>query len=224
MEVALQKNDSSCKTNSDAGAKDVQLGRCWICWCIEQNQFQYVETSFKWGRNPFHDNRGIYSWKHTELTHILTWTILLSLQTFNILIVFVVTLGSLCHDICKHNILHLSAQLVQWILNFMWAHNELSPIRKDLPSDPNLMFPTDLFQPTSLQSVPTHLNLINPQSVSGKCMWNVGVRAGDSRDFLGQKRFFPFSPENVLIGQKKALYIRITCEPKRTYMTAKLSL
>jgi len=34
----------------------------------------------------------------------------------------------------------------------------------------------------------------------GKCMWNVGVRAGDSRDFLGQKRFFPFSPENVLIG------------------------
>ena len=36
-------------------------------------------------------------------------------------------------------------------------------------------------------------------------MWNVGVRAGDSRDFLGQKRFFPFSPENVLIGKYMAL-------------------
>ena len=45
----------------------------------------------------------------------------------------------------------------------------------------------------------THVNII--LSDSGKCMWNVGVKAGDSRDFLGQKRFFPFTPENVLIGQ-----------------------
>ena len=38
-------------------------------------------------------------------------------------------------------------------------------------------------------------------------MWNVNVKAGDSRDFLGQKRFFPFSPENVLIGQYTTLGI-----------------
>ena len=53
-------------------------------------------------------------------------------------------------------------------------------------------------------------------------MWNVGVRAGDSRDFLGQKRFFPFSPENVLIGEKAALYIRITSDT--AYITVELSI
>ena len=40
-------------------------------------------------------------------------------------------------------------------------------------------------------------------TVTGKCMWNVGVRAGDSRDVFGQKRFFPFTPQNVLIGHSK---------------------
>ena len=44
---------------------------------------QYVETSFKWGRKRFHDNRDIYISKHThvpEFIHIWqkwTWSILL---------------------------------------------------------------------------------------------------------------------------------------------------
>ena len=35
---------------------------------------------------------------------------------------------------------------------------------------------------------------------AGRCMHNLGVVAGDSRDDLGQKRFFPFVAETHLEG------------------------
>ena len=35
---------------------------------------------------------------------------------------------------------------------------------------------------------------------AGFCMQNLGVVAEDSRDDLGQKRFFPFVPETHLAG------------------------
>ena len=35
---------------------------------------------------------------------------------------------------------------------------------------------------------------------AGRCMHNLGVVAGDSRDNLGQKRFFPFVAETHLEG------------------------
>ena len=40
VQVALHKNDSSCKTNSDAGAEDVELGRS-----IQNSLFKYLAKS-----------------------------------------------------------------------------------------------------------------------------------------------------------------------------------
>ena len=51
----------------------------------------------------------------------------------------------------------------------------------------------------------------------GKCMENLGVEAGDSRDPEGRKRFFPFVPEDHLIPgliPKKSWYWRFQFYPE----------
>ena len=51
----------------------------------------------------------------------------------------------------------------------------------------------------------------------GKCMKNLGVEAGDSRDLKGRKRFFPFVPEDHLIPgeiHKKSWYWRFQFYPE----------
>ena len=56
VKVALHKNDSSCKTNSDAGAEDVELGRL-----IQNSMLKYHSKSVVLiGCKRYHDNRGIY--------------------------------------------------------------------------------------------------------------------------------------------------------------------
>ena len=53
----------------------------------------------------------------------------------------------------------------------------------------------------------------------GKCLMNVGVAAGDSRDELARSRFFPFPPGSFLVPGKW-LYLSEPLENmKSTYLT-----